>query len=69
MEPTCLLFELLNADVQDLHIASLAFLDDVYFTSTSLAEAQEMLNEAFDHFSTLGLRINLGKLKWMANKY
>ena len=63
------LYSNLEAGLQDVYVTSLAFLDDVYFAASSLADAQAMLNEAFDLFSSIGLKVNIAKLKWMATKH
>ena len=42
---------------------------NVYFVVGSLADAQQMLDEAVHLFGQIGLQLNLGKLKWIATKH
>jgi len=56
-------------DVQDIFVSTLGFLDDIYFTCTSTAQAQCMLDDAIHIFASVGLKLNISKIKWMANKY
>ena len=55
--------------VQDLYLTSLGFLDDIYFVCSCFEQAQKMLNDVTLLFAQVGLRLNLGKIKWMRNKH
>ena len=63
------LFSNLGNSVQDTWLTSLAFLDDVYFTAPTLVQGQLMIDEAIALFGKIGLKRNLTKIKWIANKY
>ena len=63
------LFDNLTGNVQDVWLTSLAFLDDVYFAAPTLTQGQQMLDEAISLFGRVGLKPNLTKIKWIANKY
>ena len=57
-----LLSQHLDENVQDIWLTNLAFLDDVYFTATSLLHGQQMLEEALALFGRIGLKPNLTKI-------
>ena len=63
------LFGNLDENVQNIWITSLAFLDDMYFTAPTLVQGQLMLDEAISLFGRIGLKPNLTKIKWIANKH
>ena len=50
-------------------MSALGFLDDIYFVCGSFDQAQIMLNDAILSLGSVGLKLNLAKVKWMANKH
>ena len=58
-----------GVDVQDIFLSALGFLDDICFVSGGFDQAQMMLNDAVLTFGSVGLQLNIAKIKWMANKH
>ena len=61
--------ESMGTDVQNIFLSVLGFLDDIYFLCGSFEQAQMMLNDAISLFGSVGLRLNIAKISWMANKH
>jgi hypothetical protein len=59
----------LSQDVSNLHIAALAFADDIYLLASSAVEAGIMLAEVRVELGKIGLKLQEAKLKWIANQW
>ena len=56
-------------DMQDVWIAAVAYLDDIYILASSVEHAQIMLDEVVIALGNIGLSLQIAKVRVMTDKY